>query len=161
MKRILCILLSLICTACLTAGCINSNKSKKNAEERVKAFAHEVNYNYKTPENIYEYLTKEYRNKITRQEFVKAFEKERSYPYLTPLFINFESIEMSEDKLSGIAHFSQAARLPGMKYDIKFIYEDGNYYMEAFEDLIDGSYLEKFESIPYSLDSYFDFDEQE
>ncbi|MDF2672606.1 MAG: hypothetical protein K0R09_871 [Clostridiales bacterium] len=112
-----------------------------------------------TPENIYEYLTQEYRDKITRKEFVEAFNKERSYPYLTPFFINFESIEISEDNLSGTAHFSQAARLPGMEYDVKFIYENGNYYMKAFEKLIDGSYLDKFESIPYSLDSYFDFDE--
>lgn len=159
MKKLLCIFLWILCTVCLVPGCTSSNISKENAEERVKAFAHEIDYNYKTSENIYDYLTQEYRNKITEEEFVKAFKKERSYPYLTPFFINFESIEMSEDKLSGIAHFSQAARLPGMKYDISFLYENGDYYMEAFEELIDGSYLDKFESIPYSLDSYFDFNE--
>lgn len=159
MKKLLYILLWIFCTACLAAGCTSSNISKENAEERVKAFAYEINYKYRTPENIYGYLTKEYRDKITKEEFAWAFEKERSYPYLTPLFINYESIEMSEDKLSGTAHFSQAARLPGMKYEIRFKYENGDYYMEAFEDLIDGSYLDKFESIPYSLDSYFDFDE--
>lgn len=160
MKRILCFFLWILCTACcLAPGCTSSNISKKNAEERVKAFAYEIDYKYNTPENIYDYLTKEYRDKITKEEFALAFDKERSYPYLTPLFINFESIEMSEDKLSGVAHFSQAARLPGMKYDIKFVYENGNYYMKDFENLIDGSYLDKFKSIPYSLDSYFDFDE--
>lgn len=159
MKKLPWILLCIFCAAWLAAGCTSSNISKENAEKRVKAFAYEINYDYKTPENIYDYLTKEYRDKISKEEFVKAFKKERSYPYLTPLFINFESVEMSEDKLSGTAHFSQAARLPGMKYDISFIYENGNYYMEDFEELIDGSYLDKFKSIPYSLDSYFDFDE--
>lgn len=158
MKKI-CFFLWILCTACLVAGCTSSNISKENAEKRVKAFANEINYNYKTPENIYDYLTKEYRDKISRKEFAKAFNKERSYPYLTPLFINFESIEMSEDRLSGVTHFSQAARLPGMEYDIRFVYENGDYYMEDFEDLIDGSYLDKFKSIPYSLDSYFNFDE--
>lgn len=150
--------LCILCTAYLFTGCTKSNISAKNAEERVKAFADEINYNYETPGNIYDFLTQEYKDKITREEFTKAFEKERSYPYLTPLFINFESIEMSEDKLRGIAHFSQAARLPGMEYEIRFVYEEGDYRMEAFEDLIDGSYLDKFKSIPYSLDSYFDFD---
>lgn len=159
MKKLPWILLCIFCAACLAAGCTSSNISKENAEKRVKALAYEINYKYKTPENIYDYLTREYRDKISKEEFVKAFKKERSYPYLTPLFINFETIELSEDKLSGIAHFSQAARLPGMKYDISFIYENGNYYMEDFEELIDGSYLDKFKSIPYSLDSYFDFDE--
>ena len=159
MKKLLCIFLCILCAAGFTTGCTNSNISQKNAEKRVKAFANEIDYNYHTPQNIYEFLTQEYRDKITRSEFVEAFNKERSYPYLTPFFINFESIEMSEDKLSGTAHFSQAARLPGMKYDIRFVYENGDYYMEAFEKLIDGSYLDKFKSIPYSLDSYFDFDE--
>lgn len=159
MKKILCIILWILCTACLTPGCTSSNISKEKAEERVKAFAYEINYKYKTPQKIYDFLVKDYRDKITKEEFVKAFKKERSYPYLTPLFINFETIELSEDKLSGIAHFSQAARLPGMKYDISFLYENGDYYMEAFDELIDESYLDKFESIPYSLDSYFDFDE--
>lgn len=154
-----CFILWILCAAYLVTGCTSSNITKENAEKRVKAFADEINYNYKTPENIYDFLIQEYKDNITREEFVKAFKKERSYPYLTPLFINFESIDMSEDKLSGIAHFSQAARLPGMKYEIRFIYENGDYYMEAFEDLIDGSYLDKFKSIPYSLDSYFDFDE--
>jgi hypothetical protein len=158
MKKILYIFIWLLFAACFTSGCASSNISQENAQERVKAFANEIDYNYRTPENIYEYLTQEYKDKITKSKFVEAFSKERSYPYLTPFFINFESIEMSKDKLSGTAHFSQAARLPGMKYDIKFVYENGDYYMEAFEKLIDGSYLDKFKSIPYSLDSYFDFD---
>ena len=32
-----------------------------------------------------------------------------------------------------------------------------DYFVQDWEELIDGSYLEKFEDIPYSLDSYFDF----
>ena len=93
---------------------------------------------------------------MSSQEFVEAFQKERSYPYLTPLFINYESIQMAEDKLRGTAYFSQAARLPGMVYELPFVYENGQYHVIAFEDFPDGSYLEKFEDLSYSLDSYFD-----
>lgn len=65
---------------------------------------------------------------------------------------------MSEDLLRGTVLYSQAARLPGMTQEIDIIFEDGNYYFLPFEELSDGSYLEKFEDVPYSLDMYFDFD---
>jgi regulator of protease activity HflC (stomatin/prohibitin superfamily) len=111
---------------------------------RVKEFAREVNYNYQHPERIYPYLTMEYRAAMDVEAFCRAFLKERSYPYLTPFFINYESIELSADKKNGIAVFSQAARLPGMTYRLPFIYERGNYYVIAFQDFPDGSYLKKF-----------------
>ena len=142
----------------LGVGCARSNQTQAHAEERVKAFAQKINYDYKRSERIYAYLTQAYQSTMTEDDFVEAFNKERSYPYLVPLFINYRSIEMSDDMLSGTAHFSQAARLPGMTYDIPFVYENGDYYMIAFENFPDGSYLEKFIDIPYSLDSYYDMD---
>ena len=107
-------------------------------------------------ERLYDYLTKDFQSRMSREEFVRAFVKERSYPYLTPLFINYESMELAEDGRSGKAVFSQAARLPGMVYELPFVYEDGRYKVIAFEDFPDGSYLEKFDKLTYSLDSYFD-----
>ena len=142
----------------LCAGCSQNNQTQAHAEERAKAFAQAVNYDYEKPERIYPFLTQAYRDAMSEADFAEAFTKERSYPYLVPLFINFRSVELSDDLLSGTAHFSQAARLPGMSYDVSFVYENGDYYMIAFEDFPDGSYLEKFEDIPYSLDMYFDLD---
>lgn len=118
--------------------------SEERAIVRVQEFAEAINYQYETPENIYKYLTKELREQMTEQEFVEAFATERTYPYLTPLFINYDSIEMSEDKKSGVATFSQAARLPGMVYEIPVVFEAGDYYMDTFHEYADGSYLEKF-----------------
>lgn len=121
--------------------------SEKAAEKRVKEFAYEVNYNYKNPEKVYHYLTEDFRSKMSKEEFIEAFQKERSYPYLTPFFINYTSVNMREDEKSGVATFSQAARLPGMIYKLSFVYEKGNYYMIAYEEFLDGSYLEKFEKL--------------
>jgi len=119
-------------------------QSERNAVNRVQAFAYEINYNYKHPENVYQYLSEAFRSQMTKEEFIEAFNKERSYPYLTPLFINYESIELSEDYLNGTAVFSQAARLPGMIYELPFVFENGDYYMIAFVEFLDGSYLDKF-----------------
>ena len=130
--------------------------SEEAAVETVQEFAQKLNYQYEQPDLLYPYLTEAFKEQMSSQEFVEAFQKERSYPYLTPLFINYESIQMAEDKLSGTAYFSQAARLPGMVYELPFVYENGQYHVIAFEDFPDGSYLEKFEDLSYSLDSYFD-----
>ncbi len=134
-----------------------NNLSKDNAEQRALEFADAVNYDYKNPSKIYKFMSDQYKEKISSEEFVKAFNKERAYPYLTPLFINFKSVEFDENLKAGTAIYSQAARLPGMIYKVKLIYENNNYYVMAFEDFLDGSYLNKFETLTYSLDSYFDF----
>lgn len=147
----LCLMLGLHVTA--------RNRVKPSKEEAVLtvcAFAEDLNYHYREPERLYDYLTGDFQAQMSREEFIRAFEKERSYPYLTPLFINYESIEMAEDERSGVATFSQAARLPGMVYELPFVYEDGQYKVIAFENFPDGSYLEKFDKLTYSLDSYFD-----
>lgn len=122
-------------------------RSMLRAEQRVKSFVHVINYEYKTPEKMYKYFTKAYRQEISKAEFVEAFNKERSYPYLTPLFLNYESIEMDKNNKSGVAIFSQAARLPGMIVEIDLVYENGDYYVHYFEEFLDGSYLDKFERL--------------
>lgn len=137
---------------------LGENKlTQDNAEKRALEFAEAVNYSYKDPKKIYALLSSDFKDNMTEVEFVKAFEKERSYPYLTPLYINFSSVELSEDMTEGEAIYSQAARLPGMIYQVKLVFENNNYYIYDFENFLDGSYLEKFKNLTYSLDSYFDF----
>ena len=43
-----------------------------------------------------------------------------------------------------------------MTYPVELIYENGDYYVQDWASFLDGSYLEKFEDIPYSLDWYYD-----
>ena len=129
---------------------VGNRPSARRADKRVREFAELVNYHADEPDKIYDYLTQDYRNSISREDFITAFEKERSYPYLTPFFINLTSIKMDKSNRSGVAFFSQAARLPGMEYEMPFIYENGNYYMdmEKYNGFPDGSYLDKFDNIP-------------
>ncbi len=134
-----------------------NNLSKENAEVRAMEFAEAVNYSYKNPEKIYAYLSSDFKDNMSEEDFVAAFIKERSYPYLTPLFINYSSIQLTEQKTKGTAIYSQAARLPGMIYKVELVFENNNYYIYDFEEFLDGSYLDKFENLSYSLDSYFDF----
>lgn len=158
---IILVLMIFTATAALACNDAYSNESVRpsvdTAEERALAFGSAVNYDYREPEKIYEFLSSEFKEKMSEKDFVKAFNKERSYPYLTPLFINYRSVEMSANKEEGKAIYSQAARLPGMIYEVELVYENENYYVYAFEDFLDGSYLEKFDNLTYSLDSYFDF----
>ena len=118
---------------------------ERAAVRRAKAFAFEVNYHYRQPQRAYPFLTQAYRHQMTEEEFTQAFHKERRYPYLTPFFIDFESITMEPGHRTGVAVFSQAARLPGMKFHLPIVYERGNYYVEAFNEFLDGSYLKKFD----------------
>jgi hypothetical protein len=145
MKRL--IFLFVIAAAFLLSCQSYSIPGQSAAVSRVKEFANEINYHYKEPARIYPYLFSQLKSQISEEDFCMAFTKERSYPYLVPLFINYDSIEMAEDKKSGVAIFSQAARLPGMIYKVPFVYENGNYYMIAFTEFVNGEYLKKFERL--------------
>lgn len=153
------ILLIILLLGYILFGINKNNFNTENAKDRALEFAYAVNYEYDKPEKIYEYLSENFKSKMSEKEFIKAFNKERSYPYLTPLFINFSRIEWLEDNEQGLVFFSQAARLPGMVYTVRLIYENGDYYIMAFENFLDNSYLEKFKNLSYSLDSYYDFED--
>lgn len=142
----------LIVAAVIAVYIQKSMPSEKRAIARVQEFAEAINYQYETPGNIYKYLTAELREQMTEEEFIEAFATERTYPYLSPLFINYDSIEMSKDKKSGTATFSQAARLPGMIYEVNVVFENGDYYIDTFHEYADGSYLEKFEILAEQSD---------
>ena len=130
------------------------------ALERAKAYAGAVNHEFRTPEKIYAFLCSGFHEMMTEEEFVDAFNKERSYPYITPLYIFYPEITSKTESGSYIVTFLQAARIEGMKYDIEMIYENGGWCVSDWQQFLDGSYLEKFENIPYSLDWYYDFSGQ-
>ena len=96
---------------------------------------------------------------MTEDEFCQAFEKERSYPYITPLYLFDPEVTMTEDMESADVVYKQAARIIGMEYDIRLVYENGDYYVEDWYQFIDKSYLDKFIDTPYSLDWYYDLDD--
>ena len=155
MKKTILICLLLALTA--LSGC-GSNQTPEHALERLEAYAEAVDYSYKEPEKIYAFLCQDFRDQMDEAAFCEAFAKERTYPYLTPLYIYDPQITLSEDGLSGTAVYLRAARLVGMTYEISFVYENGDYYIQDWEEFLDGSYLEKFEDMIYSLDWYYSED---
>jgi hypothetical protein len=155
MKRLFLIcLLAALLTLC---GC-GSNQTEEHALERLVDYAQAIDYSYKEPGKIYAFLCQDFRDQMDEEAFCEAFAKERTYPYLTPLYISKPEITLSEDGLSGTAVYLQAARLVGMTYEVSFVYENGDYYIQDWEEFLDGSYLEKFDNMIYSLDWYYSED---
>lgn len=155
MKRIALwmLLLSLVLTLC---ACGQRNKTQEHALERAQAYAQAINHEFENPEKIYEFLSREIKDQISQGEFSQAFEKERSFPYITPLYLFYPELTMSADGEHVTVTYLQAARIVGMTYEVTMVYEDGDYYVNDWYQFVDGSYLEKFEDIPYSLDWYYD-----
>ena len=151
------VLISLLLALTVLGGC-GSNQTPEHAQERLEAYAEAVDFSYKEPEKIYAFLCQDFRDQMDEAAFCEAFAKERTYPYLTPLYIYDPEITLSEDGLSGTAVYLQAARLVGMTYEVSFIYENGDYYIQDWDEFLDGSYLEKFEDMVYSLDWYYSED---
>ena len=154
MKKTILICLLVLTTLC---GC-GSNQTEEHALERLEAYAEAIDFSYKEPEKIYKFLCQDFREQMDEEAFCEAFAKERTYPYLTPLYIYDPEITLAEDGLSGTAVYLQAARIVGMVYEVSFVYENGDYYIQDWEEFLDGSYLEKFEDVNYSLDWYFSED---
>lgn len=150
----------LILLAFLSAAAENP-ETEEAAMARAKEYARSINYDFKTPEKIYKFLWSGFREEMDQEAFVEAFTKERSYPYITPLYIFFPEVTGKTENGGYIITFLQAARIEGMTYDIEMVYEEGDWYVKDWEQFPDGSYLEKFENIPYSLDWYYDFSEEE
>lgn len=155
MKRI--VLFCLLVSLPVLLG-FSSSMTEEHALQRMEAYAEAVDYSYKEPEKIYQFLCQDFRDQMSEEAFCEAFAKERTYPYITPLYISKPEITLSEDGLSGTAVYVQAARLIGMTYEVSFVYENGDYYVQDWEEFLDGSYLEKFEKLNYTLDWYYSKD---
>lgn len=152
MKKILAgVLLAALVLLC---GCAQKPTAER-AQERLEEYADAIDHDYKNPEKIYPLLCRAFREQMSEEEFCEAFRKERSYPYITPLYIYDPVAELAENGLSGTAVYTQAARIIGMTYSVDFVFEDGDYYICDWDEFLDGSYLEKFEDIPYSIDWYY------
>jgi len=119
--------------------------SQWHATMRVNGFNQAINAN--RPADIYPYLIPELRGMLSQEEFIQNFVKERSYPYLSPLYVYLDEVKLSADQRSGEAISTVAARLPGQKMNVNLIYISGQYYIDAFRDIADGSYLLKFQNI--------------
>ena len=118
---------------------------KWQAAQRVQGFIDAVNEN--NPGDIYPYLAPQLRERISKEDFVRNFSKERSYPYLTPLYLYLDEVKLDPDQYTGEAILTVAARLPGEKMHVQLYYYRGKYYIAAFEDIVDGSYEEKFKKL--------------
>ena len=118
---------------------------ERQAARRVQEFIDAVNEN--RPGDIYLYLTPQLKKRISREDFARNFAKERSYPYLTPLYFYLDEVKLSPDKKSGEAILTVAARLPGEKMRVQLVYYQGRYYIDAFKEIVDGSYLDKFQRL--------------
>ncbi len=138
--RLFIILLLLI----ISAGIFNV-PSQWQATKRINGLNEAINAN--KPADIYPYLIPELREMLTKEEFVQNFAKERSYPYLSSLYVYLDEVNLAADRRSGEAISTVAARLPGQKMKVKLIYIRGQYYVEAFRDIADESYLLKFQNI--------------
>ena len=114
-------------------------------EQQVQGFADAVNAN--DPEMLYTYLAPELRAQISQDEFARRFEKERSYPYLSPLYVYVDEITLDPETRQGRALLTVAARLPGQKMTVGVVHTPNGYFVSAFDELVDESYLEKFDRL--------------
>lgn len=123
----------------------SSRMTEENAVKRVEGFIKAVNDN--EPALVYNFLTPEIKELISKEGFVENFVKERSYPYLTPLYLYLDHLELSEDKKTGHVECVVAARLPGERMDFSIVFYEDDYYIDAFRDIADGSFIKKFDRL--------------
>ncbi len=132
-----------------------AHRTQDRAMLRAEAYAQAINQDYQTPEKIYAFLCSDFRAQMSEEAFCAAWEKERSYPYITPLYLFWPQLTAYDGATAQVT-FLRAARIEGMTYPVELVYEQGDYYVRDWESFLDGSYLEKFRDIPYSLEWYYD-----
>ena len=89
---LLIVLLLLLQAAVSADEAVPVPRTAEAALARAKEYARAINFDFKTPEKIYAFLCREFREQMSEDEFIEAFNKERSYPYITPLYIFFPEI---------------------------------------------------------------------
>lgn len=156
LKRIINLVCCILFLGLLVYFCKFYPKTYSNLQKRINEYAHAIDYEFENPQKIYDFMTLDYKSKMSEAKFVKAFNKERSYPYITGLYITKPVIKDKTALNKGEVEYTVAARLSGMKYKVKYIFENNNYYFVDWEEFLDNSYLEKFDNLFYTLDWYYD-----
>ncbi len=133
-------------------SCSTSNASTQSywnncnflrASARAQEFVDAINE--QKPTTIYNMLSENYREKIEKEDFVKRYLDDLSYPYISPLYCYLQKVDLHYD-VKGVVSCKVASRLIGEKFAFTILYENGDYYFECFEDIIDNSYRDKFDN---------------
>ncbi|WP_238456823.1 hypothetical protein [Desulforamulus aeronauticus] len=139
------VILGIIIVLLLGGLAVSCYPGQWQAAQRVQGFIDAVNEN--NSGDVYPYLLPQLRERINKEDFVRNFAKERSYPYLTPLYLYLDEVKLAPDRYTGEAVLTVAARLPGEKMRVQLYYYRGKYYIAAFEDIVDGTFEEKFKKL--------------
>ena len=131
----------LLCISCTTPKGFYTQANFLHAAQRTQRFIDAINQNESGV--VYDMLCEDYRSQLSREEFIKRFADDRTYPYLTPLYLHLVSLSIPL-RHDGQVVCSVAARLEGEFFRFPIRFEQGEYYFLVFDDLIDGSYREKF-----------------
>jgi len=147
-KRYLLILILTfsIFTSCSTTENTNSywdNCTFERAFTRSQTLVNAINE--QNPIIIYKLLSEDLRNQITEQVFIKNYNEELTYPYISPLYCYLQTIDLHYD-VKGTVSCKVASRLIGENFKFTIVYEKGDYYFILFEDIVDGSYKNKFDN---------------
>lgn len=141
------IFLSIIFFCCIIGGCKSTSHSSTAFEEATQVAQRVIDsINDNNPSALYDLLSQELQNQITKSEFIKNAIQERSYPYLTPLYLYLNAISLNRDGSADVVCVV-ASRLPGEIYTFFLILEDGYYRAIIFQDVVDGSFIDKFNHI--------------
>ncbi|MGD1815660.1 MAG: hypothetical protein ACPKNR_01375 [Pleomorphochaeta sp.] len=137
----------ILLSSCTTTQVSSANSYWDNctftqASNRSQKFVDAIND--QNPLIIYSLFTENYKNKISKEEFVRRYNDDLTYPYISPLYCYIKSINIHYYDDNGLVSCSVASRLIGDSFTFEIIYENGDYYFKAFEDIIDNSYKEKF-----------------
>ncbi len=141
---ILTVSLLISCTTSAGNTILSRQDSFQDAFTRAQEVIDAVNAN--APRELYPLLSRELRNQVSLEEFVARFTEERAYPYLTPLYLILDTIDLSRDGTARIV-CTVSSRLPGEMYRFSLTYEKDAYYAVIFEDVVNGSFREKFDRI--------------
>lgn len=139
---------SVMLSACVTTHVERPYQERRDsfmhAVERAQLVVEAINTNQ--PQQLYLLLQQEYRDAVSEEEFIRRYVDERSYPYLTPLYLYLDGVDLNDDGSASII-CTVASRLPGEKYHFALVYENGLYFASIFEELVDGSYRDKFSNM--------------
>jgi hypothetical protein len=117
------------------------NANFTHATERTEKLISAINEN--KPEAIYGYLSGELRATVSKEAFVQNYADDRTYPYLTPLYLFLSELKLPQRE-DGLVTCTVASRLEGEEYSFPIRYENGDYYFVIFEDIVKGTYRDKF-----------------